>query len=331
MRDLRHTPIRLGLLGCGSFAQRRILTALAETTTIKAVCIQKRDLAEAKAIAEKFGIPSAVNTREDLLRHPEVEAVFVATPNHRHAEDAVACAEAGKPTLCEKPLAPTVAEIEQMMAAFKTHSVPLLVGQSLRFKPCVEKAKEILKRGALGELQSIHAYFTILVPKENWRHRKAYGGGVLQDIGVHLIDLIQNIAEEKIVSVQANGQLDDTDETVSAVCELASGVPVSFECSFEKDYSSGFEVLGTKRGIESMNSLRQTMEPGETLFLIREDGSRIELPMKPGNIYVEELKHFADVLNGTATCKIPASIGLQNQRVIEAAYRSILLRKETPV
>lgn len=331
MRDLNHSPIRLGILGCGSFAQRRILTAFAEVTTIKAVCIQKRDLAEAKAVAEKFGVPFAVESREELLRHPELEAVFVTTPNSCHAEDAIACAEAQKPTLCEKPLAPTVSEILQMIAAFEKNAVPLLVGQSLRFKPCVELTKELLKRGDLGALQSIHAYFTITVPKENWRHRKAYGGGVLQDIGVHLIDLIQNIAGENIVSVDAKGRLDDADETVSAVCELPNGIPVTFECSFEKDYASGFEVVGTKGRIISANSLRQTTEPGETLFHIQEDGSRIEIPLTPNNIYVEELKHFACVLNGTAPCRIPATIGLQNQRVIEAAYRSMLLSKETPV
>lgn len=328
---MRHSPIRLGLLGCGSFAERRILPALAEVPTLQAVCLQKRDITQAQAVAAKFGLPRAVETRDELLRDPEVDAVFIMTPNHCHAEDAIACGKAGKPTLCEKPLAPTVAEIIRMMGTFERLNVPLLVAHSLRFKPCLAKAKEILHSGALGHLKRIHAHYLTNPPKDNWRHFKAFGGGVLQDIGVHLIDLIQDLSGQRIVSVHAKGHFLEVDETVSAECRLEGGADASFICSFEQTLPNGFEVIGTQGRLESLNSLRQTSEPIETLFFTREGGATEMVPLPWNNVYLEELKHFAEVLKKGIPSRIPASIGLQNQKVIEAVYRSINLGKEVEV
>jgi predicted dehydrogenase len=184
MRNLKQSPLRIGILGCGSFAQRRILPILAELDTLQVICLQKRDIHEAKQLAAKFKIPFAVATRDDLLTHPEVEAVMITSPNHRHEEDALACAQALKPTLCEKPLAPTVTAIKKMLEAFQQRSTPLFVGHSLRFKPSIQQAKQLLQKGALGKLLQIRAHFSLFVPQDNWRYKKECGGGVLQDIGV---------------------------------------------------------------------------------------------------------------------------------------------------
>lgn len=149
--------------------------------------------------------------------------------------DAIACAACSKPTLCEKPLAPTVSGIVKMLEAFQKQSVPLFVGQSLRFKFCVQKAKQLLQSGRLGQLLSIRTHFSVPVPKENWRHQKAQGGGVLQDIGVHLIDLIRFISGEEIQSISATANHDyqntalEVDQTVAAICRLTDQTLASFE------------------------------------------------------------------------------------------------------
>jgi predicted dehydrogenase len=189
-------PLKMGILGCGSFAERRILPILRELDTIQVISLQKRNLEEAKKVASTWHVPNAVSTREELLSNPEIDAIFITTPNEMHEEDAIACARAGKHVLCEKPLAPTVAAILNMQAAFKTTT--LSVGQSIRFKGCVQQAKSLLESGALGELLSFKAHFSIPVPQTNWRHRKEMGGGVLQDMGVHLIDLIRFVSQQEI-------------------------------------------------------------------------------------------------------------------------------------
>jgi predicted dehydrogenase len=327
-------PIKLGILGAGSFVQRRILPALKEVSSIQLTCIHKQSLAGAKQVAAQFGIPYAVSSRKDLLEHPEVDAVFIATPNHCHEEDAIACAKALKPTLCEKPLAPTSQAIIRMQEAFAAHHTPLFVGQSLRFKPAIQKARELLQNGHLGKLLHLRAYFALSTPQENWRRKKSCGGGVLQDIGVHLIDLIHFISGEAISSVYAIansiGHTDESEHTVSAIGRLTNGAFISFECSMNEPLRSGFEVVGDRSRLVSAHSLRQTDDIGESLYHVQEDGSFVDLPLRKSQIYVDELIHFAQVLKGETLSLISADVALSNQRVIEATYASIQQNLLTP-
>jgi predicted dehydrogenase len=320
-------PIQLGILGCGSFIQRRILPILKTIDVLSIVALQKRNLFEAKQIAEKYNIPHAVSTRDELLKLPQVEAVLIATPNHMHEQDALACASYLKPTLCEKPLAPSASAIEKMIKAFQKQDLPLYVGQSLRFKFCLQKAKQLLQSGRLGQLLSIRAHFSIPLHKDNWRHRKAQGGGVLQDIGVHLIDLIRFISGQEIYSIfsQANHDYQiaapEAEQTVTAICRLTDQSISSFECSFTHPFSSGFEVIGNKARLVSNDSLRQSDNSNETFCLIEND-TKSYLPIPLSNIYFDELIHFVDSIQGSPSI-ISAEEGLQNQKVIDAAYHSI--------
>lgn len=302
---------KIGIIGLGSFAKRRLLPALLEVPELQLAAVCSRDSAKAQA-----AVPYAkvYTERKALLSDPEVEAVIICTPNHLHEEDAIAAAEANKPTLCEKPLAPTSRAAKRILDAFRS---PLLVGHYLRFKPSVLKAKELLQKGALGPLREIRAHYALPVPKENWRHKKAYGGGCMQDLGIHLIDLIHFISGEEIVSVKAEAIYEEVEESVTAVGRLANGALVTFECSFQQPLRSGFEVIGEKSRIISNNSLRQTIDPVETLCHIQEDDSLHFFPLKATNPYVDELHHFAEVIANKAPSIIPGIIGLQNQLVLE--------------
>ena len=317
MRNLYKDPLRIAILGCGTFAQRRLLMAVPQVDTVKVVCIQKRDLAEAKKVAAKFHIPHAVATREELLRQPDVEAVWITTPNFTHEEDAIACAKAGKPTLCEKPLAPTLEGAVRMIEAFERANLPFFVGHSMRFRPAVRTAQKFVLDETLGKLMNIRIYASIPIPKENWRYKKEYGGGVLQDLGIHLIDLIHFITGEEIESLVVQAHVEEVDLTIAVLCRLSGGAMASFECSFIQPFYTGFEVIGTHGRLVSQNSLRQTMDPIETLCHIREDDSQMYFPLKAANVYEEELKHFAEAAVGLTPSIIPAEISIKNQKVLD--------------
>lgn len=335
---VKKEPLKIGILGAGSFVQRRILPVLKDLPLIQVTCLYKQNKEEAKHVAHQYGIPYAVSTREELVHHPEVEAVLIATPNSCHEEDALACAQAKKPVLCEKPLAPTSAAIIRMQKSFVENNVQLFVGQSLRFKPAIRKAKELIEEGSLGDLLHIRAYFTLPVSSSNWRYQKHLGGGVLQDIGVHLIDLIQYISDKNISSISAlansSSSLDAAEHTVMAIGQLSSQAYFSFECSLNQPLRSGFEVIGTKSRLISTNSLRQADDGKELLYHIQEDGTSEKLSLPVKNIYAEELMHFARVLKGEEAPLISSDVGLSNQRVIESAYESIhkrqIMTRDTP-
>lgn len=331
--NLKQKPLKLGILGAGSFVQRRILPILKDVPSIQVVCLHKQNFADAKQLATQYSIPYAVSDRQELMDHPEVEAVLIATPNHCHEEDAMACARARKPVLCEKPLAPTTQAIIRMQHCFAAQGVSLFVGHSLRFKPAIQKAREFLQEGRLGKLLHFRAFFTLPVPADNWRYKKSFGGGVLQDIGVHLIDLIQFVSGEKIslVHAVANQEYDylseKSEETVIAIGRLTGGASFSFECSLNQPLRSGFEVIGERSRLVSAHSLRQTDGSKESLY-IQEEDSELYIPLRKNNIYAADLTHFANVLRGKETSLIDAEVGLQNQRIIESAYASIHQKKE---
>ncbi len=318
--------LQLGILGCGNFATHRILPALEKTGAISVIALQKRDIEAARQLAEKHNIPYGVSTRDKLLNLPQVEAILIATPNHQHAEDALACAGYHKPVLCEKPLAPSTKAIIMMISAFKKQNLHLCVGQSLRFKFCVKKASELLQSGILGKLLNICAHFSVPLPKNSWKRQKKYGGGVLQDIGVHLIDLIRFISRQEIASVQAAFNPDyqtdgpEAEYTTKATCYLEDHTICKFECSFNQPFACGFEIKGSNAGLISNNSLVQSDDLAETLCFI-ENGIKTYLPIPFSNIYADELLHFADTLQGKPSI-ISAGEGLLNQKVIEAACLS---------
>lgn len=320
--------IGLGIIGCGSFIQRRILPALNEVKDFKIICLHNRNIEKAKQMGQSLHVPYYTASREELLKNREVDAVYIASPHHLHEEDAIACALMQKPTLCEKPLAPTVDAVKKIIKAFEENETPLFVGHSLRFKPSVQKAKAIVEEGKIGKLLSFRTYVTIPLSQDNWRHKKECGGGALQDLGVHLVDLIHFITGQKITSIFAYGNIKEVDETVLAICKLENGALAAFHCSFEQPLSSGFEIIGSQGRIISTDSLRQTYDPVETFCHIQENDTKIFPRLLASNIYVDELKHFADCLLNKTPSLIPANIALQNQIVIEAAYLSLLQRKE---
>lgn len=333
MRDFKINPLRIGVLGCGNFLLRRVLPVVKYMDTVKIVCIQNRNLEKARKIALEYNIPHAVSERKDLLEDPEVEAVHIASPNFLHEEDALACAEAGKPTLCEKPLSISFDSVRKMISAFEDRSLPFFVGHNLRFKPAIHKAKELLEGGELGKLLHLRAYYySQTIPADNWRLKKGNGGGALQEIGIHLVDLIHFITGEEISFVHAMAmpvEEKEAERMVAVQGRLSGGATVSFECAFERPYYSGFEVIGTKARLVSRESLRQTLEPIETLCMISASGEEKDFTLKPCDLYVEEFNHFAQAATQNIPSVISANIALASQRVIDRAYESIIALKNT--
>jgi len=325
MRDLLRDPLRIGILGCGSFVERRILPILSEVPSIQVICLQNRSLLKAQRMARDFGIARAVNTKEELVEKSEIEAVFITSANFCHEEDALACAEAYKPVLCEKPLSISFSSTERMVEAFQAKNLPFLVGHQLRFKSSLQKIKQYYLEGKLGDLLHIRAfYYSRTLPENNWRLQKGNGGGALQEIGVHLIDLIHFITQEKIEPSHAAAlpTLQDKAETmVSLQGHLKnSQALVSIECSFQRPYYNGIEVIGTKGRMVSEGSLRQTYDPGEILYFEGENGEKTYLPLKASNLYVDELKHFAEVVAFERSSILSAEISLSSQSTIDKGY-----------
>lgn len=183
------------------------------TPTMQVVCGRDQDrVAEA---AERLGWTETETDWRALVARPDIDLVDVCTPGDTHAEIAIAALEAGKHVLCEKPLANTVAEAEEMTAAAEraaANGVRAMVGFTYRRVPAIALARQLVAEGRIGEIRHVRAQYLqdwISDPEAplSWRLDKdKAGSGSLGDIGAHIIDLTQHITGERITEV--SGQLE---------------------------------------------------------------------------------------------------------------------------
>ncbi len=182
--------VRIGLIGFGKMGRTRVLAINASG--------KGKVIAASDPYANDFeGIPS-YGSAEEVLRHPEVEAVFVCTPNHQNKPLAIAAMRAGKHVFCEKPPAFTAAEVEEIQAVEKETGRKLMYGFNHRHHESIRAIKQMVDSGKYGRLlwmrgrygKSVdHNYFN------TWRAKKELaGGGILIDQGIHMLDLFLLIA-----------------------------------------------------------------------------------------------------------------------------------------
>ena len=181
--------MRVGLIGCGGIGEIRA-TALDRLEGWSLAAVADPVARRAEAVAGPRG--AEIASWDQVVERTDVDAVIVCTPPDAHAEVAVAALRAGKHVLCEKPLAPGVEEARLMVEAADAANRLLATGFNYRFYPSVEKARELLRDGAIGELDHVRSYagYPATEHGHDWIHDpQVMGGGVLRDNGIHLIDL----------------------------------------------------------------------------------------------------------------------------------------------
>ena len=268
-----------------------------------------------RAAGEKYNIPveKQFTDYHDLLNNERINVISVAIPDQQHKKVAIECLQAGKHVLCEKPLALTREDIEDIVKAAEESDRKFMVGQICRFTPAFAKAKEIIESGTIGEVYFVeseyaHDYMNIVKPDENgvlhWRadpNRHGVIGG-----GCHAVDLLRWLAGDP-VEVFAYGthkllpEVNYDDATVALLKfsdECMGKVFVSTGC--KRDYTMRTVVYGTKGTIICDNT-----SPSMQLFVADENGVAseepqiIELEVKNHN-YDKEFEVFAEsIINDT--------------------------------
>lgn len=203
--------VRFGLVGCGKITERLALPQLLACPQAQVTALVDRDRAAARRLAEQFGLePRRIWTDwETMLREADVDAVGVCVPNHLHRDVTVACCQANKHVMVEKPIALTLGEADEMVAAARRASVRLMVEQTQRFDPSHETAKALLDDGAVGRVTTLRGRIGHAGPEywsqtSPWFTTKAEsGGGALMDVGVHIIDLLRWLSGKTVRRVCA--------------------------------------------------------------------------------------------------------------------------------
>lgn len=323
--------LRWGMLGAAAIGDRDVIPALLESETAELIGIASRDLGKAREKTERYGIPKAYGSYEELLADPDIEAVYIPLPNHLHKRWTIAAAQAGKHVLCEKPMALTAEEAQEMVDACREAGVHLAEAFMYRHHPRISRAKEIAHSGEIGQLRAIHGVFTYNGADVvgDIRHNTDWGGGGLYDVGCYPISAARMIlgAEPEAVTVQAqfSPEHGNVDMMASGLVEFPGGISLTFDCGMWADFRNRVEIVGSEGRIVLESTFLPTAETDD--IIVFAGGSERKEGPYGVNAYIRQADQFARTVRGLEPSAFPAEDCVAGMRVIEACLASAKQRK----
>src|SRR5262245_39611191 len=246
--------VRWGVLSTANIGTQKVLPAMQRGQYCEIAAIASRDLAKAQAAAARLGIPKAYGSYEELLADPEIDAVYNPMPNHLHVPWSIKALEAGKHVLCEKPIALSSAQAQELVDAAKQYpALKVMEAFMYRHHPQWQRTKAIVSVGGIGSLRTIHSFFSYYNDDPtNIRNQSDIGGGGLMDIGCYNISLSRFIfgGEPQRVCgiVEYDPQL-KTDRLASGMLDFGTGT-ATFTCSTQLANYQRVHIFGDKGRIE---------------------------------------------------------------------------------
>ena len=194
-----------GVIGIGNIVQGTIAPAMVAEPECDLIAAVSRDQERADDFAAMFDARHAYTDYEEMLANPEVEAIFIATPNALHAEQVIAAARAGKHVLCDKPLAINVLDAARALSASEEADVKLGVNFHYRHLPWVHDVTGMIGNGVIGEVKVVHLEVGSGTRNyDNWRADPDMAGlGSVHNVGVHGLDFLRVVLDSEPVEVMA--------------------------------------------------------------------------------------------------------------------------------
>lgn len=320
--------IRYGILGFGLHAVRRLMPGFALASNSRVTALSRRDMKQAQASAAEYKIPHAFDSAADLCRSPEVDAVFVATPDSSHLKDVLLALESGKPVLCEKPMGMNASECRHMVESARRKKLRLGVAQVFRFERSTASLRERIAAGQVGRPVFARAEFSYPArthPRKWLTDATIAAGGPIADVGVHCVDALRYILGDEIVRITASGVSDHDSGLVEAAAilslEFMRGTLGLVLVSTRAGYRTPLEFVG-ETGVlraEDAFSVERSIE-----IELRRDGSVVETEtLSNSDAYARQVDAFSAAIEGNLEFPAPGEEGWQNQEVLDAAYRSL--------
>jgi predicted dehydrogenase len=325
--------LRWGVLSTAKIAREKWIPGVrrAPRQRGEVVAIASRDEAAAETVARDLAIPRAHGSYEALLADPEIDAVYIPLPNHLHREWAIAAARAGKHILCEKPLALTAAEAQEIVDAAAAAGVVVMEAFMYRLHPSWVAVRELLAAGRIGRLQTVQSWFSYFNDDpRNIRNIAAAGGGALMDIGCYTSNLSRMLfgAEpERVEAAIVRDPDQEIDVLTSALLVFPGGGTATFTVSTRSETDQRVHVYGTEGHISV--GIPFNIPPDRPTHIFVTHGG--EPPVAPAverltfetaDPYGVEADAFADAVLDGAPPPIAAQDAIANMRVIERIFEA---------
>jgi len=321
--------VNLGIIGLGFQGKIHLRNSL-HIRDVKVLGVA--DISE-KALnyAKKVGVRNVYNNYEDLLKNRELDAVVISVPNFLHMECAIKAAEAGKDIFLEKPLARNVDEGEKIVSSARKNNVKLMIGFDLRFNPILREIYNKINNGFFGEVQIVEVTNVsggpfsprsdkvgpVPVPSW-WFEKEVVGGGVLLDLGSHMIDLLSWYFGEVDFLKCFLGYIYNMDAEDTAICvmKFKKGPLATLKVGwFSKDFMQSIQLCGTAK------NLFVDISNSSILKRVLSDFKK-KMGLRNFDPYYLELVHFIRCLQKDEDPSPSGEDGLKCLRLISMAYES---------
>ncbi|MCA9231116.1 MAG: Gfo/Idh/MocA family oxidoreductase [Planctomycetales bacterium] len=320
--------VRWGIMSTAIIAREAVIPAmLKEPYRQSAVitAIASRELAKAQATAERFGIPQAYGSYEELLADEQVDAVYIPLPNHLHVPYAIQSLEAGKHVLCEKPIGLSVAEAEELVEAGRRHpQLRLMEAFMYRHHPQWQWARQVIGEGRIGTLRTIHSFFSYYdVDPHSIHNHVEWGGGGLMDIGCYPISLSRFLFQDeprRVVGILEHDPKFRVDTLTSGIMEFAAGT-ATFTCSTQLTDYQRIIAYGTKGRVEIEIPFNAPAEQ-PCRATLEVEGAVEDVEFDICDQYGIQADLFSRAILDDTPVPTPIEDAVANMRVIEAIVRS---------
>jgi predicted dehydrogenase len=324
--------VRYGILGFGHHGERRLAPAFEHTQNSQFTGIWRRKQERARENAQHFNIPHVFSSPEELCASALIDAVFVASPDALHCEHTLLALRHGKAVLCEKPLAMSAAEAVRMASAAHAANRAFGVAQNFRYNLSLQRMRALVAGGAIGTPVFASAHFCFLSRNSprTWINDGGMAcGGPIGDVGIHAIDALRFVLQQEVLAVSTLARGDEMraspsehelEESAAISLEFSLGVLASIHVSFRAQYRTFVEVVG-EDGVLTIESGLTVDRP---VTLVHHAAGKILAEEVLSNVdaYSRMLDAFSAAVEGTGTFASTGDDGVQNQRILDAAFRS---------
>jgi glucose-fructose oxidoreductase len=324
-RQTAQKKIRYAVVGLGHIAQVAVLPAFAQArrNSVLAALVSD-DQTKRRLLSRKYRAAAYSYEQYDACLQ-EVDAVYIALPNSMHAEYSIRAARAGVHVLCEKPMAVTAGECEQIIDACDSNNVKLMIAYRLHFEEINLNAIDLVRRGRIGEPRFFNSSFSMTVRPGDIRTKRELGGGTLYDIGVYCINAARGLfrAEPKeVVALSVNSgpaKLSEIDESTGAVLRFDGERVAAFVTSFNADDVATYRIVGTKGQLH----VNPAYEYAEGLgYELTVKGKTTRRRIGKRDQFAPELLYFSDCILKDRDPEPSGEDGMQDVRIVQALYES---------
>jgi predicted dehydrogenase len=299
--ELSMSPeVRWGILSTAAIAKSRLIPSITNSRNGVVAAVASRSLERAREFADEMNIPEAYGSYEELLAADDIDAIYLPLPTAMHKEWAIKCAEAGKPTLCEKPIADNADDARAMVDAFASANVAFAEAFMYKYHPLNRKVKELVDAGTVGDIHIIRAVFNCNPPPEgNFRFVKGMGVGSLRDVGSYCVSFIRMITGEEPCGAEAFAVIRPEtggDDRMTGALQFPSGVLGYFACSLTTFYDCSYEIDGSDGRIQVPLGALCAWPDGEFTIKVWTNDGEEDIAVPAADPYQLMAEDFADCL-----------------------------------